>query len=251
VIVVAYAVGAGLMIAAAIGGAASATALFPFAIWGTVLAVVGMLLNLWRRSTLKRVVADIRRAESVLAAGLVEAPRADVAELIGELRVLGFEMLGATDTAIGGGPPIRTWILTERAGTGTTWIEVGIARKPIAIFLSRAGDGRFLETSYPFGETIDHPDVYARPIETGLEDALGGHRAELAEWTSRAGPPLVVRSLDEYREVEIELRERTGGMRVAAYVERVVEPNLRRWAISAAIGFVTLLALLVLQANRA
>jgi len=121
-----------------------------------------------------------------------------------------------------------------------------LAGRPIAIFLSRAADGRFLETSYPLGETIDHPNVFAHPIETSAGDALRDHRATLAEWTSRAGPPLVVRTLDDYRQVDTELRERTGGLRIAAYVERVVEPGLRRWAICAAIGVVTFLAVVLL-----
>jgi hypothetical protein len=177
---------------------------------------------------------------------LIEAPRTDVAELISELRKLGFEIVGATDTTLAGGQPIRTWVLTDSSGPGTTWIEVGIARTPIAIFLSRAGDGRFLESSFPGGATIDVPNLLARPIGGSVEETLAGHRATLDEWTSSSGPPLVVRTLDEYRRVEDELRERTGGMRIAHYIESVVDPSLRRWAISAAIGVFTFLAVVLL-----
>ena len=103
-----------------------------------------------------------------------------------------------------------------------------MAPNAIAVFLSRAGNGRFLETPFHRGETIDHPDLLVRPVWTSVDEAVREHRATLAEWESQSGPPLVVRTLDEYRAVETELRDRTGGMRIAAYVESVVEPSIRR-----------------------
>jgi hypothetical protein len=123
-----------------------------------------------------------------------------------------------------------------------------MARTPIAIFLSRSADGRFLETSHPDGATIDDPRLFARPIGASPGAALEGHRTLIAEWATRAGPALVVRTLDDYRRVETELRERTGGMRIAAFIERIVEPSLQRWAVCAVIGLVTLVVLLVLPA---
>jgi hypothetical protein len=244
--VVAYAVGAVLAIAAVIRDPSALGTVFPLVVTAATLAIVVAIFVFQRRATLRRTIAEIRQAESDVALGLIEAPRTDVAELIGELRKLGFEIVGATDTTVGGGKPIRTWILTDGNGPGTTWIEVGIARTPIAIFLSRAGDGRFLETSFPDGATIDVPNLLARPIGGNVEATLTGHRATLDEWTSRAGPPLVVRTLDDYRRVEDELRERTGGMRIAHYIEHVVEPSLRRWAISAVIGVIAFLAVVLL-----
>lgn len=244
--VVAYAVGAVLVLAAVIREPSSTGTLLPLVVAAATLAIVAVALLFQRRANLQRTIAEIRRAESVVAAGLIEAPRADVAELIAELRRVGFEIAGATDTRVGRGAPIRTWVLTDGGGRATTWVEVGIARTPIAIFLSRAADGRFLETSFPDGATIDVPYLLARPIGATVKEALGGHRATLDEWTSRAGAPLVVRTLNEYRRVETELRERTGGMRIAAYIERAVEPGLRHWAISAIIGVVTFLALVLM-----
>jgi len=250
-IVIAYAAGAVLVLAALIAAPATRATTFPLVVTAATVAIVGVLLHLQRRSRLQRTIAEIRRAESVVATGLIDAPEVDVAGLIGELRRLGFDMIAATDTSIGGGPQIRTWVLTERSGDAATWVEIGVARTPMAIFLSRAGDGRFLETTTSSdGATIDHPNLLARPIETSREDALRGHRATLAEWTARAGPPLVVRTLEDYRQVETELRERTGGMRIAAYLERVVEPDLRRWATCAAIGVATFLAVVLLPAIR-
>jgi hypothetical protein len=38
-------------------------------------------------------------------------------------------------------------------------------------------------------------------------------------------------------------------MRIAAYLERVVEPSLRRWAISAGIGVATFVVLVLLPGN--
>ena len=245
-IVIAYAIGAVLAVAAVIRDPSSAASVFPLVVTAATVAIVAVIFTVWRRASLRNALAAVRAAQSQVVTGLMEAPRLDVAELIGELRRLGFTMAGATDTSIGGGQPIRTWVLTEPEGAATAWVEIGIARTAIAIFLSRSGDGRFLETSYPTGETIDHPNLLARPIGGSVEAALAGHRATLAEWSATAGQPLAVRTLDEYREVENELRERTGGMRIAAYLERVVEPGLRRWIISAAIGVVAFFAVVLL-----
>jgi hypothetical protein len=227
---VAYAIGAVLAFAALIVDRGSLATVFPLVVTAT---------------SVGRAATELRSAESVLVTSSDPLPD-DVAELIGELRRLGFDVIGAVDTAVGGRPSIRVWILAEHGGAATTWVEVTKARAPMAIFLSRGGDGRFLETSFPNGETIDHPNVFARPIGTSTEDALRGHRAALAEWTARAGPPLVVRTIDDYREVETELRERTGGLRIAAYLERVVEPGLRRWAICAGIAIVTFFVVVLL-----
>lgn len=242
---VAYAIGAALALAAAIVDRGSMATVFPLVVTATSVAIAGVLLLLWRRATLERAAAQMRSADSV-AVTSSDPPPGDVATMLGELGRLGFDMIGATDTAVGGRPPIRVWILAEMGGAATTWVEVTMAGRPMAVFLSRAGDGRFLETSYPLGETIDHPSVFAHPIETSAEDALRDHRAALGEWTTHAGPPLVVRTLDDYRRVDIELRQRTGGLRIAAYLERVVEQGLRHWAICAAIGVVTFFAVILL-----
>jgi hypothetical protein len=243
---IAYAAGAVLILVGVATGAGSMATLFPITVTAASIAIVGVLFLLWRRASLRRAIAQVRAAKSAVVTGMVAAPEVEVAELIGDLRNLGFETVGATITSIGDGPPIQTWVLTEAQGPATTWVEVGIAATPIAIFLSRGGDGRFLETSYPAGATIDDPSLLARPIETGVAEALRGHRATLADWRAQSGPNLAVRTLDEYRVVEDELRERTGGMRIAEYLERVVEPGLRRWAISAAIGVATFFALVLL-----
>ena len=56
----------------------------------------------------------------------------------------------------------------------------------------------------------------------------------------------MVRTLDDYRTVETELRDRTGGMRIAAYVQNVVEPSIRNWAICAGIATAAFLAVVLL-----
>ena len=242
-IILAYAIGAALSVAAVIIDGRSMATVFPLVVTATSLAIARVLLLLWRRATLGRAAGQVYGAESVLVVGSDPPPA--VATLLAELRRLGFQVIGVTDTAIGRRPPIRVWILAENGGAGTTWAEVTRARTPMVIFLSlagdlsRPGDGRFIETSYPHGESIDHQYVLARPIESSTEDALREHRAALAQWASHSGSPVVVRDLDEYRQVEAELRERTSGFRIAAYLERVVEPGLWRWAISAAIGILT------------
>ena len=235
-IVMAYAVGAIAGVAAVIASPGTIGTIFPIVVTAASLAIAWTLMLIWRRAGLQRAIAEMRRAESVVVTGMIEAPREDVAELIGKLRRLGFETVGATDTQLGGGPPIRTWVLTDTTGPGTTWIEVGMAPTAMAVFLSRAGNGRFLETPVLQGEMIDHPDLFVRPVWTSVDDALREHRATLADWQSQSGPPLEVRTLDDYRTVETELRDRTGGMRIAAHVKNVVEPSIRNWAICALIA---------------
>jgi hypothetical protein len=241
-----YLVGAGLIIAAAVARVGDFATLFNVTIVAASLAIVAVIFTWWRRASLQRAIETVRGSESVVATGMIEAPHVDAAGLIAELRRLGFELAGATDTAIGGGDPIRTWVLIEAGGTGTTWVEVGIAGRAIAIFLSRGADGRFLETSFPDGATIDHPNLFARPIGTSIDAAVLSHREILAHWTDRAGPPLVVGSLEDYLRVETELRERTGGLRIAEHIERVVTPGLKRWAICAVIATVAFFVLVLL-----
>jgi hypothetical protein len=244
-IVVAYAVGSVVAVAAVLASPGSVATVFPIVVTAASIAVAAVIVLAWRRASLEGAIARIRGAQSVVATGLIEAPPVDVARLIAEVRRLGFETVGAVDTTIGG-PPHRTWVLAETGEPATTWAEVGVPGKPIAIFLSRGGDGRFLESSFPHGEAIDHPNLLARPIKTGVESALREHRATLAEWTSLSGPPLVVRTIDDYRRVEAELQERTGGLRIAAHLDRSVKPALRMWAISAAIGTIAFFVVVLL-----
>jgi hypothetical protein len=241
-----YLIGAILIVAAAVARVGDFGTLLMVTIVAASLAIVGVIFTFWRRASLQGAIEAVRDSRSVVAEGMIEAPQVDAAALIAALRRLGFEVAGATDTAVGGGEPIRTWVLTERGGEATTWIEVGIAGKAIAIFLSRGGDGRFLETSFPDGAVIDHPNLFARPFGESVDDALRGHRKTLAEWTERCGPPLVVASLEDYLRVETELRDRTGGMRIAEHIEHVVTPGLRRWAIDAVIGTVAFFVLVLL-----
>jgi hypothetical protein len=251
VTVIVYAIGAVLVLVAVVAGAASRATLSQIVIVATVVAMIGLVVLLSRRAALQRALAEIRAGQAVVAKGPIDPTRDDVATLIDELRRLGFELVGATDTMIGARSPIRTWVMTEGGWPGTTWVEVGLARAPVVIFLSRAADGRFLETVFPDGATIDHPNVLTRPIETSLADAVAEHRAVLAEWTSRLGPPIAVRTLQDYRQVEPELRARTGGLLIAAHLERIVDPGIRRWAFSAAIGLITILTLVILTAMQA
>jgi hypothetical protein len=241
----AYAIGAIVALAVVILDGRSFATVFPIVVTAASIATAGVIVLLWRRVTLEGTAAQMRGAESVLVTSS-DPPRDDVATVLEDLRRLGFELIAATDTVVGRRPPIRVWILAEVAEPATTWVEVTIARTPIAVFLSRAGDGRFLETSFPRGATIDESALYAHPVSTGLDDALDEHRARLAEWTTRAGSPLIMRTLDDYRRVEAEMRERTGGMRISAHIGHVVTPAIRRWAICAVIGVIAFLTLVLL-----
>jgi hypothetical protein len=240
-----YAIGAVVALGLVIVDGRTFATVFPIVVTAASIATAGVIVLLWRRGTLERAVAQVRRAESVLI-DRPEPPPNDVAAMLGDLRRLGFELIAATDTVVGRRSPIRVWILTQTGEPATAWVEVTRGRAPIAVFLSRAGDGRFLETSYPSGATIDDPALFARPVATGLDDALRAHQATQDEWTSPAASPLGVKTVDDYRRVEAEMRERTGGMRITAYIGHVVTPAIRRWAVCAVIGVATLLTLVLL-----
>lgn len=224
---------------------------FTLTVYPVVLASVAIVacgFNVLRARTLRRILGRIKDAAPRMPSGLVEAPSAEVAALLGELRTLGFRDVATTETAIEGAPTMATWVMTGEPGT--TWVEVGMAASPMAIFLSQAADGRMLETSTAGGELIDHPALFARTLDADPAAALAAHRATLAEWEARSGPARVVRTLDEYLEAEEDLRRLTGGLRIATYLDRVVEPGIRRWAMAAVIASLAVAALWGLDAVR-
>jgi hypothetical protein len=242
--VFAYALGATVTLVAVLARWTTAEAVLPFATVATIWAMTAAGVSMLNQRRLQLALQKIRGARPVAATGLIEAPPIKVAELFGRLRPLGFEIAGVTDTTLSGGEPIRTWILTGREGT--TWVEVGLPDDPLAIFLSEGADRRHLETVFPRGEQIDDPKLLARAVGAGVAEAFAAHQETLAEWTARRGAPRRVRSLDDYLEAEAVQRERTGGMRIATHLERVVRPAVRAWLICAAIAIVATAALLFL-----
>jgi hypothetical protein len=155
------------------------------------------------------------------------------------LRELGFELIGATDTTLRS-DPIRTPILAEPAGD--VFVEMGLSNTPIAIFLSQARGGRFVETAYPRGSTIDVPQLLAGPVRSSPADALATQRERLA---SLGGPERSVLTMTDYLSFEADQRASNGGMRIRQHLDRVVEPAIRDFAISLVIDTIALGALLV------
>lgn len=223
----------------------------------TFFGLVALVVLVLSRRRLLAALDRIRDARPVLATGLVEAPPTDVARLIAEVRGLGFELAGVTDTDLGGGP-IRTWVLVEP--TGETWVEVGKGLAPMAIFLSETPAGRQVETAYPTGEVIDEPALLAAPAGPTPEQALATHRARLtAEIQRAAAEPAAlepdepepdvpsggwrVTTTEEYVAWETRQRARTGGMRIAAHLRSAVEPGIRDWTISVLIDAACIAAL--------
>ena len=102
----AYAIGAVLVLAAVIIERGSIATVFPLVVTATSVAITAVLLLLWRRATLERAAAHMRSAESVPVSSS-DPPPAAVAPLLDELRRLGFQVIGVTDTAVGRRPPIR------------------------------------------------------------------------------------------------------------------------------------------------
>ena len=246
-------VGAYLVVCVAlvVFGAAGEVRPFSLVVYALALAVVAGLLtgfNAYRARSLRGIMGRIKGAAPIVPTGIVEAPTEKVAKLLGELRELGFEQVGTTITSVGGAPPMQGWILTREPGT--TWVEVGVPEAPMSIFLSQAADGRFLETTTAGGELIDHPALYARTLRTGPAGAFTAHRQTLTEWEARTGPARVVRTLDDYLEAEKAQRDLTGGLRIATFLERVVDPGVRHWAAATVIAVAAIAALWGLDIAR-
>ena len=207
-----------------------------------VLAFTALVVNVASRRRLRRSIDLMKTTVPVPVDRDVEpilVPRDDVAELMARLRELGFELIGATETTLRDNP-VRTWILTEPAGA--VFVEMGYAARPIAIFLSEGRGGRFVETSYPRGATIDVPQLLAGPVRSSPADALATQRERLA---SLGGPARSVVTMADYLAVEADQRASNGGMRIRQHLDRVVEPAIRDFAISLVIDTIALGALLV------
>jgi hypothetical protein len=204
-----------------------------------VLASTALVVNLASRRRLGRALQQIKSTVPVVVREPLLTPSNDIVGLIAEVRALGFDLAGATDTTLGG-PPVRTWILTEPAGE--IWVEVGFAGTPIAVFLSEARDGRFVETAYPSGATIDVPELLAGPVRSSPADALATERERLA---GLGGPRRSVVTMDDYLAAEAAQRASNGGLRIRQHLERVVGPSIRDFAISLGVDAVALAALVV------
>jgi len=207
-----------------------------------VLAFTALVVNVASRRRLRRSIDLMKTTMPVPVDRGVEpilVPPDNLAELIVRLHELGFELIGATETTLRDNP-VRTWILTEPAGA--VFVEVGYAATPIAIFLSEARGGRFVETAYPRGATIDVPQLLAGPVGSSPADALATQRERLA---LLGGPARGVVTMADYLAVEADQRASNGGMRIRQHLDQVVEPAIRDFAISLVIDTIALGALLV------
>ena len=207
----------------------------------TAASIVALVSAITTRRRLEASIARVRSAIPVVVEQSVEPPQDDVAEEMTRVRALGFDLAGATDTTVGR-RTIRTWVLVE--STGETWVELGRTFIPIAIFLSDVLSDvgpRFVETAFPTGEPIDDPSLLSQVVSDSEEAALTAHRAGVAQ---AGGAVRRVRTIDDYLAAEADHRERTGGMRIAAYLERVVRPSILEWAVSLVVDVVALAVLL-------
>ena len=119
---------------------------------------------------------------------------------------------------------------------------MGYAGIPIAIFLSEARGGRFVETSYPRGATIDVPQLLAGPVPrarpTRSRPSASGSRRSAAQGGASV-------TMADYMAFEVDQRASNGGMRIRQHLDRVVEPAIRDFAISLVVDTIALGALIV------
>jgi hypothetical protein len=219
-------------------------------VWTVVLAwttvgALALIVLVRVRTRLRRFATALATASTGAVAGQALAPPS-VAAVIDELERAGFSLAGVVDTAIAGRPDFRSWVLVEPSGE--TWIEVGDAGRAIAVFLSGTTGGRQVEAAWPAGMSIDEPELRAAPASASLQLTLADHRARVAE-ERRAErqlgtPPLDparpdgwrVRTLDDYLAHDPIQRARTGGLRLRTDLRRRIEPSIRGWALSTAVG---------------
>jgi hypothetical protein len=211
-----------------------------------VVALTALFVNIWSRSRLRRAVQQIRSAETVRVDEPLLTPPANVGGLIAKFRPAGYQLVGAIDTSLGDGKPLRTWILT--GGDGQIWIEIGLAVTPMAVLLSQAPGGRFVETAYPRGEEIDEPELLAGTVKSSVPDALAAQQERL---TSQGGPGRHVVTMDDYLEAERVQRDNNGGLRIKTHLARVVGPSIRDFAIAVATDAVAMSLLLATAAANA
>lgn len=206
------------------------------------LGLVALAMNVMTRRRLQRSIERIRGATPEVADMPIEAPPIDVAGLIERIRPLAFDLAGAIDMPMER-RRIRTWVLLESGGD--TWVEIGYAGGPIAVFLSEVAARRLVETSFPTGATIDHPRLLAAPVVSSPSDALAAHREIVA---GLGGSRRSVTTLDDYLVAERDQRAWTGGMRIREHLERVIEPSIRDWGVSVAVDVVAFAMLFGLRA---
>jgi hypothetical protein len=212
---------------------------------GWLVAFTAFGVAVFNRRRLTKAVVAVKSLAPVMAPGVVEAPPLELASLFDEVRLLGFNLAGATDTTFGG-RTIRTWVLVEPSGEA--WVESGVASGPVLVFVSRDAGGRYIETAYPKGEPIDDPRLLSQVVASSVADALATHRAGA---TSAGGTVRSVKTMDDYLEAEADQRERTGGMRIQAYLDRVIRPATRYWGIAALVAFVCMTLVLFLPLRNA
>ncbi|MFL5724912.1 MAG: hypothetical protein ACJ77F_01090 [Chloroflexota bacterium] len=226
----------------AIAGVVNVAAARIITIGDAVLSFSALAVNLGSRRRLLRSVDAIKSTVPVVVNEPILTPRPDVAAMIASVRALGYDLIGATDTTVID-RAIRTWVLTRR--DGDVWVEVGIAAGPVAIFLSEARAGRFVETSYPTGSQMDVPELLAGPVSSSARDALGTQVERLA---SLGGPRRSVVTMDDYLNAEKAQRASNGGLRIRKHLDQVLGPSIRDFSISLVVDVVAFGILLVVPA---
>jgi hypothetical protein len=212
---------------------------------GWLVSFTAFGVAVFNRRRLTGLVERIKGVAPVVPSGLIAAPPIDLAPVLGDLRGLGFDVAGATDTTFAG-TTVQTWILIEPSGEA--WVESGVAGGPMAVFLSDAASGRFIETAFPKGELIDDPRLLSQVVGSSIADALTAHRAAV---NAAGGSVRTVNSLEDYLAAEALHRERTGGMRIQAYLERVIRPATRDWGFASVVALVCMGLLLFLPLRNA
>ncbi|HUG48350.1 MAG TPA: hypothetical protein VMP67_08055 [Candidatus Limnocylindria bacterium] len=144
-------------------------------------------------------------------------PSAKLAQLLGALALVGFRRLGETEVSLPDtslfGPVLRRerrhtiWLLVD--GPGTT-MAAAVEPGPLVSFETWLADGSVLQTTHPFGETLDAAGLTARVVRSSPQAAYDEHRRLLDERADAHGAPDGVHSVGDHLRHDATYRERHG-----------------------------------------
>ncbi len=131
----------------------------------------------------------------------------------------GFERVGEAGYADGDSYP-EVWYFASPDKTVLAHVSLDGARCRTTL-VSWFGDEAALATSYPAWDApVNEPDFGYHPRVTSVDDILANHRAQMADFEGRYGPPARLERMDDLLRREHLLGER--------FTPRRVSPNVRR-----------------------
>jgi hypothetical protein len=156
------------------------------------------------------------------------------------LNELGFSRVGERSLRLPQGL-LYEWIV--RDATGATYVSIVPVHVlgALTVCYTSFGDGTWIQTSYPRGETIERPDFHCSFVTTSVADLVTTHRAIIERLRPAHGDPRRIMTMADTLRMDADYRTRFGGVTLRRLTAQVVVPAL----LAAAIAVFSALALLV------